>query len=162
MENGESASSIPAELTVSRSPGQPSILGAAVPAVPASYLLRLAMPMKELAASAACSAPFPDGHIGVAAAHRPGSNLHASAFPDSIVPVTGSDKSVRDFVQDRVQDLFRTIPLHEVTRKLDRATIVHAQAQRLLAPVEAERPVVQSVANQELVGNLADIPNLLG
>src|SRR5438309_2160905 len=136
-------------------PEEQALLQTAGPAVPAVHAFGFAIPMIATATAAALRLPAALRHLRLAAAHRPGADLDTLALPQRIMPVTGTDQSVRNLVQQGVANQVRAVALGEVNGQLDGLGVVPAEAQRSLAPIERERPMGKTILSQELEGQLA-------
>src|SRR5208283_5360793 len=128
-------------------------------AAPAPRSLRLAVPVNTLPAANTPGLPPAFRHVTMSAAYRPGSDLDALLLPHLVVPVARTDQGMGDLVQDRVPNFFhRVVPLHEVDRKPDDLPVVDAQAHRLLAAIEPERPTVKAVLGHQVQCHLLGVP----
>jgi hypothetical protein len=68
-----------------------------------------------------------------------------------------ADQSMSDLVQERVDNLRRTVTVHQVDGQLNGLLSIAAQAHRPLATVEGERPVVQAMLSHPFQGQTADL-----
>jgi hypothetical protein len=96
-------------------------------------------------------------HVGVPTPLGPGSDLDTFRLPDGIMPMSRADQSMSDLVQHGIDNRFPAITVHQVDGQLNGLLSIAAQAQRPLATVEGERPVVQAMLSDLLQGQTADL-----
>lgn len=131
-------------------------------AEPATHFLRLSVPLELPATCRTWSTPLAFGHFGLTASFWPSADLDALPFPDRIMAMLRPNQGVCNLVQDGVQNLFHSVPLHEVGGQLDGLALVHAQAERLLAFVEGKRPTPEIMRSHQFQGERCYLLMALG